>query len=153
MLKKLLLLSTLAFYTITYAHEPIIFNSPAQKIVVSQRLPIFTITLKSNPTTGYSWNWIRTKEATNMFTLISHHFFPPQNKHLVGAPGYEIWTFKAKKTGYRVAQVAHIKMEYARPWEKNKKDSHVEIFTVVQSEARGGSPSAKVHPHYVRDER
>ena len=47
----------------------------------------------------------------------------------MGAPGYEMWTFEAKKANYAVNQVGHVRMTYARPWEKTK--TQIVSFIVV----------------------
>ena len=62
-------------------------------------------------------------------TLVGHHYYPPTNKKLMGAPGYEMWTFEAKKANYAVNQVGHVRMTYARPWEKTK--TQIVSFIVV----------------------
>lgn len=43
----------------------------------------------------------------------------------MGAPGYEVWEFKAKAGNYRVVQVGHIVMEYARPWENTRNEKRL----------------------------
>lgn len=117
MIKKLLLTTTLLTSLCVFSTEPSsIFNSPKDKIIVSQQNPTFTITLQSNPTTGFSWK-LKSYDK-NLVTFLNHKFVAPQDKKLVGAPGYEVWTFKANKANDRVNQVGHVSMEYARPWTK-----------------------------------
>src|SRR3990167_4993944 len=114
MLKKIIISFSLLFCVATFAVEKTpIFNSPKQKIIVSQNQPTFTITLQSNPTTGFSWNL--GKYDSKLVSFVSHQFVAPQNKKLMGAPGYDVWTFKAIKATYRVNQVGHITLVYARP--------------------------------------
>jgi len=72
----------------------------------------FTITLKSNPTTGYSWQ-IDTAPDENVVRLIGSVFVGPQTR-LVGAGGSEIWTFKAVGRGRTM-----VRLKYIRPWEKD----------------------------------
>lgn len=72
----------------------------------------FTITLKSNPTTGYSWQ-IDTAPDENVARLIGSVFVGPQTR-LVGAGGSEIWTFKAVGRGR-----TKVRLKYIRPWEKD----------------------------------
>ena len=118
MLKKIIMLCTLLFCVTTFAAEkPPVFNSPKQKIIVSQNQPTFTITLQSNPTTGFSWKL--GKYDSKLVSFVSQQHIAPQNKKLMGAPGYDVWTFKAIKATYRVNQVGHITLVYARPWTKD----------------------------------
>lgn len=72
----------------------------------------FTITLKSNPTTGYSWQ-IDTAPDENVARLVGSVFVAPQTR-LVGAGGSEIWTFKAVGRGRTM-----VRLKYIRPWEKD----------------------------------
>jgi predicted secreted protein len=69
----------------------------------------FTITLESNPTTGYQWIPIFNASIIN---LISHSFQPPTTK-LIGSPGTEIFNFKAINYG-----TESLKMVYKKSWEK-----------------------------------
>lgn len=123
MLKKLLLITTLflSFSSIASNTTAPTFSSPHNKIIVTPNNPEFTITLQSNKTTGFSWNWAPTQYDKNIIALVSHQYIAPQNKKLMGAPGYETWTFKAiyPATPFRVNQVGHVRMMYARPWTKD----------------------------------
>lgn len=128
MIKKLLLTTTLLTSLCAFpAENTPIFNSPKNKIIVSQKNPTFTITLQSNPTTGFSWK-LKSYDK-NLVTFVDHKFIAPQNKKLMGAPGYELWTFKANKGNYKVNQVGHVKMEYARPW--TKEGATLKSFVVI----------------------
>lgn len=72
----------------------------------------FTITLKSNPTTGYSWK-IETAPDEGVVRLVGSVFVGPQTR-LVGAGGSEIWTFKAVGRGRTT-----VRLKYIRPWEQD----------------------------------
>ncbi len=75
---------------------------------------IFEISLKSNPTTGYSWKWI--KEGTSkIFDSVSSTYNQDKSEpNMVGVGGIEIWKFKGNETG-----VDTLKLEYCRTWESN----------------------------------
>ena len=108
-----------------------VFSSPKNKIIVTPEQPEFTIILKSNPTTGFSWK-IATIDSS-MFTNLGHQYIAPNTK-VMGAPGYEVWKFKAiypTTHAFAVNQVGHVVMEYKRPWTKDKKETTVYHFTVV----------------------
>ena len=75
---------------------------------------VYTIQLKSNPTTGYSW--FITYYDHKLLTLRDHKYVPPKSD-LVGAPGYEVWEFVATPEALKAPCVTTIKMVYARPWE------------------------------------
>ena len=82
----------------------------ASRITVKQGRK-FSLTLQSNPTTGYHWQLARTVNGTCL-GLVTNRFVRPKS-NLAGAPGKEIWEFKALSPGE-----ATIELEYARPWEK-----------------------------------
>ncbi|MFA5104957.1 MAG: protease inhibitor I42 family protein [Candidatus Margulisiibacteriota bacterium] len=72
----------------------------------------FTVTLKSNPTTGYGWK-IASIRPKGIIQMIGSKYTAPSTG-LAGAGGVEIWTFKAVKKG-----AAQIMFSYQRPWEKD----------------------------------
>jgi inhibitor of cysteine peptidase len=92
------------------------FTDPTKSIVVKKSNPTFSITLKSNPTTGYSWSLKSYDEK--LISLINHKFYPPTNKTLAGAPGYEKWIFKVTPSSFTASQTTNMALVYIRPWEK-----------------------------------
>lgn len=119
MFNKYFLMMLLFFTSMVFADntQQTVYTDNKNPIAVSAGQS-FTLQLPSNPSTGYSWKWDQNKFDSNLVTLDSHQYIPPQNKKLVGAGGYEQWHFTAKAGNYRVTQVGHIVMEYQRPWEK-----------------------------------
>jgi inhibitor of cysteine peptidase len=85
-------------------------------ILVKKSEPVFTIILQSNPTTGYSWS-LKNYDP-NIILPLSRKFYPSTSKGLVGAPGYEKWTFRVKAGGFTVPQLTSITLIYLRPWEE-----------------------------------
>lgn len=110
-------------------NKKIEFTDPAKPIIVTQSNPVFSIVMQSNPTTGYSW-LLKSYDAT-LISPISRKFYPPTNRKLVGAPGYEKWTFRVKSPGFVVPQTTSIVLLYARSWEMQ--DIHPTNFKVVTS--------------------
>lgn len=92
-----------------------VYTEDKLSIMVQDKQPEFTIKLKSNPTTGYSW-FLRSYDS-NVLSPVKHHFVAATDKHLVGAPGYELWTFRVKSAGFVVPQQTLIRFVYVRPWE------------------------------------
>lgn len=68
----------------------------------------FQITLDSNPSTGYGWEVIYNPKYLK---LISQNYVS-SDSNIVGAPGKEIFTFKAIKIGQ-----TKITFNYQRTWE------------------------------------
>jgi predicted secreted protein len=61
---------------------------PGQEIVV---------TLASNPSTGYRWKLFTTNGPSGIVTLVAHRYVAPTQSRS-GAPGEEIWRFKAVRS-------------------------------------------------------
>ena len=72
----------------------------------------FQIALESNPTTGYQWRLAQPLTALSVI-LVTNQFVRPRTR-LTGAPGREIWSFKAVQPG-----TTTIQLEYVRSWEKD----------------------------------
>jgi len=104
------------------------FAAKLNLVTVSSNQPEFVLKLKSNPTTGYSWS-LREYNA-NVVTLVKHVFKAPV-KGLIGAPGFDYWTFRVKPAGFITPQSFTIHMVYARPWES--KDSGTEVVFRVNT--------------------
>ena len=103
-----------------------VYNEDKQNIVVTANQPDFSIELKSNPTTGYSW-FLREYDA-NLITAVKHKF-QKGDQNLMGSPGYEIWTFHVKPTAFVVPQQTSIRFIYARPWQGSESSTQV-IFHI-----------------------
>ena len=70
-----------------------------------------TVTLGSNPTTGFRWSEFAEISDETIVQQTSHVFVGPGIDKPPGTPGEEVWTFKALKKG-----TTTISMEYSRPW-------------------------------------
>jgi len=86
----------------------------------------FTVTLCSNPTTGFIWSEQAQIGDQTLLQQTGHEFISPGEKGLLGAAGEEVWTFQALKKGEST-----ISMEYSRPWEGGEKGEWTFVLTVV----------------------
>lgn len=84
----------------------------------------FSITLESNPTTGYQWQLAK-PVAGSCVALVTNQFIRPKSE-LTGAPGKELWKFKALRPGK-----TEIELEYVRPWEKGGEPAQKTNLVVV----------------------
>jgi inhibitor of cysteine peptidase len=84
----------------------------------------FSITLDSNPTTGYQWKLAKPVTGTCV-ALVTNEFVRPKSK-LTGAPGKEVWKFKALTSGE-----AEIELQYVRPWDNGVEPARKTNLTVV----------------------
>jgi inhibitor of cysteine peptidase len=91
-----------------------VYTEQQPNISVDAAHRIFTIKLKSNRTTGYSW-YLR--EYDPNLLLPEKHSFEAPKERLIGAPGYELWTFQVKPAGFVVPQQTTIRFIYARSWD------------------------------------
>jgi inhibitor of cysteine peptidase len=84
----------------------------------------FTITLESNPSTGYQWQLAKPLDG-EIVKRVGSEYQAPETK-LLGAPGKEVWTFKGVGPGSTA-----IELNYLRPWEKNMPPVASRTFRVV----------------------
>ena len=127
----LCLTSSLLFHFNCWAKQEVVFTDPSKAIIVTKASPNFTITVQSNPTTGYSW-FLKGYTA-NLLVPVKKTFYPPQqtkgDKLIVGAPGYEEWIFRVKPEAFVVPQLASVTLIYLRPWDEQS--SHITNFKVI----------------------
>jgi len=87
-----------------------------------------TVTLCSNPTTGFLW--VESAQISDQTVLqqTDHRFVSPISEPPPppGTPGQQVWTFKALKKG-----TSTISMEYSRPWEGGEKGEWTFVLTVT----------------------
>jgi len=70
-----------------------------------------TVTLGSNPTTGYQWSEDAEISDETILQQVSHEFVGPGIDEPPGTSGEEVWTFKALERG-----TVTILLEYSRSW-------------------------------------
>lgn len=99
------------------------FTDPANPIKVSAG-QTFTITLDSNPSTGYKWDLAGALDE-KIVQLVKSEYKPPAEQ-IPGRGGKETWTFKA--TGKGETRIA---LKYIRPWEKDVTPAAAKTFIVV----------------------
>lgn len=85
----------------------------------------FSIKLKSNPSTGFSWGALYDAD----FIELINSTFTPQDSALVGTGGEEVFTFKALKTGE-----TKIEFIYSRKWE-SVQPAEKKTYTIKIQEA------------------
>ena len=95
------------------APSPTVYMADKPDITVSAAQPTFSLKLKANPTTGYVW-LLRDYDAS-LVTPVSHQYQKP-NAKLIGAPGYDLWTFKMKPAAFIVPRQTTVRMIYTRPF-------------------------------------
>lgn len=84
-----------------------------------------TVTLCSNPTTGFRWE-LTGMTAELILDQIDQKYEAPTAGAPVGAGGQEVWTFKALKGGETT-----LTMEYRRPWETETEPAKTFTLTVL----------------------
>lgn len=87
----------------------------------------FTLTLCSNPTTGFQWESAKISDQT-VLAQVGHQFVSPESETPPppGTAGKEVWTFKALKKGKST-----ISIEYSQPWEGGEKAAWTYALAVV----------------------
>ena len=86
-----------------------------------------TVTLCSNPTTGFQWESAQITDQT-VLEQVDHKFVSPKSEPPPppGTPGQEVWTFKALKEGESTISIA-----YSQPWEGGEKGEWTFTLAVV----------------------
>ena len=112
----------LAFLSLALAADPTIITAESGKT--------FTLTLDSNPTTGYRWQLANPVDEKHV-KLISSEYHRP-NTQLIGAGGKETWNFKAVAEGN-----TGIHLKYIRPWETNVPPALSTNFLVAVEKSDG----------------
>lgn len=86
----------------------------------------FTITLRANATTGYSWALADSLDARLLAYVRNDYLADPAPAGTVGSGGRERWTFRALAPGE-----TSIFLRYARSWEQPLAGAAAATFHVV----------------------
>ena len=88
----------------------------------------FTVTLCSNPSTGFQWSETAQISDPTVLEQAEHKYVVKEYKTPPppGTPSKEQWTFKALKEGKST-----ISVEYSQPWEGGEKGTWTFVLTVV----------------------
>jgi len=94
------------------------------------------VTLESNPTTGFKWQYEEEVKDTlhiltgipdeSVLALVGQKFVGPEAGAPPGTGGEEIWTFKAVGKG-----TTELSLEYSQPWEGGTKAAETFNLTIV----------------------
>lgn len=107
-----------------------IVPSTAEVLTINREVgETFTISLKSNPTTGYMW---QPGFDSEFLELVDSKFVPDAtDPPLVGAGGIETFEFLALKQGQ-----TRVKMIYKRAWEDEHIEEHVTLTDISPTTAQ-----------------
>jgi inhibitor of cysteine peptidase len=98
------------------------FSDPAKPVRVVAGNS-FVITLESNRTTGYGWQFASLVDKDYLeVTEIRHG---AKQTKMVGRGTKDSWTFKAVRPGQTV-----VSFEYVRPWEKDSPPAKTAVFEI-----------------------
>ena len=108
----LLLITTLILSGCMFSGKTLTESNNGQSLSLKVN-EMVQIRLESNITTGFKWN-LSNETDTGIVSLISSGYKRTStDKELVGAGGYETFTFKAKSKGNTT-----IVLTYNKPWEE-----------------------------------
>lgn len=93
-----------------------------QIVKVKKGAKEFTVSLYSNPTTGFQWTVAQYDKKR--LTLVNSHYQKPQTQ-LIGVGGAMLFTFAVKKK--ENASSTKIQFKYARAWE-----AHSPVYKTVR---------------------
>jgi inhibitor of cysteine peptidase len=126
MMKKLLLslgLAGLAGWTCAQETKPEAKADAPIEVAAGKE---FSISLKSNPTTGYRWQLAKPADETMLKLVKSGYQADPHPAGMVGVGGKEVWTFNAVNPGKTT-----LEFKYVRSWEKDKPPAQTAKYEVV----------------------
>lgn len=79
-----------------------------------------TLTLKSNPTTGYQW---QIRDLDEAVLKLSGYEYKADKPITLGSGGVDVWSFEAQAPGQTT-----LRLEYVRPWKEGKEP--IQTFSV-----------------------
>ncbi len=85
-----------------------------------------TVTLGSNPTTGFRWDEEALIDDPAVVEQTGHEYVAPAASDIVGGAGTEIFVFKALEAG-----TATVYLEYSRDWEDDEEAEWTYSLTVT----------------------
>jgi len=95
-----------------------LFSCNSQKEIKSDfeinKNETFEISLKANPTTGYSWKWKKDASSKLVDSISAIYTQDKAAEDMTGVGGNEVWKFKGKTSG-----IDTLTLENCRSWEKN----------------------------------
>jgi inhibitor of cysteine peptidase len=107
--------------------------APGQQVVIS---------LKGNPTTGYSWSCAKIEGDAAVAVGKVAYVRDPSGPRRAGSGGTFVATFKATKIGK-----SKITLEYKRPWEKGKPAAETFTLTVEVKSERAEKRAQELKRH------
>lgn len=99
-------------------------TNKTQTMDVDAKSAEITISLPSNPTTGYDWTI--TSYDKKILKLKSSEYVAPKTK-LVGAGGNRVYTFSVIRSKSCCTQDTHVTFQYARSWDTKDNASTKDI--------------------------
>jgi inhibitor of cysteine peptidase len=121
----------LSFFLSVVACSPLMVGNisltvaDAGKVINVSNGSVLTVTLDSNPTTGYSWTENATMSRPGVVQQSGHEYLLP-SQAIPGRGGQEVWTFKAVAPGTAV-----VSMEYKRPFEPGNPPANTFNVTIT----------------------
>lgn len=109
-------------------------SDPAAPVAVREG-QTFTLTLRSNPTTGYIWQLA--EPLNERIIRFMGNEYRSNKTGLIGAGGMESWTFKAVESGE-----TRINLKCSRPWEKGTAPAKTAQFKIIISSDMKGKSAA-----------
>jgi len=95
----------------------------------------FSVTLDSNPTTGYRWELAQPLDES-ILQLVQNTYLR-SGPAMPGAGGSEVWTFEPLCQGATM-----IALRYRRPWEPPSANDRMAVYAVSVRDLAAGGPGS-----------
>jgi inhibitor of cysteine peptidase len=100
-----------------------------QSIMLTNKQQQFSITLRSIPSSGFSW-WLSDYNPQLIQPL--QHQTRVNTSKLLGTATEEIWTFLVKNMAFVVPQQTLISFNYARPWRLEQPANQAKFLIAIK---------------------
>lgn len=102
-------------------------------IVISKGERTFTVTLPSNPSTGYQWV-LKSDYDTDFIKAKGYAYATPkteqEGKKIVGAPGEVEFKFEAKDKFKAIPQILELHFAYIRFWDVTDGPNYKTVYVI-----------------------
>lgn len=116
---------------VTASSDP--YTDATHAITISADNPEFSISLKSNPTTGYRWYL---KTWPNTWLKVIGLDYSANNTALMGSGGEEVWHFKVLPQAFQARMLMSIEFVSIQPWNMQKADASTSQTFYVVTESK-----------------
>ncbi len=119
-MKALALFTALLLFAGCSTTPVVLTEMDSASIVTLKKGESFTVSLRANASTGYTWEFLRAPDQKVCKVTASRYLPDSTDPYFVGAGGQQQWIFQAVGAGKTM-----IRLCYRRNWEKNVRPAKI----------------------------